>query len=174
MSKHGIDPGGWQGDWPDPDQRVIRLANTADPIPADARKDNRGLDRSARDLESRIEIDEHAETADEPLDTEELTWPQRIWYVEWPPGYAPRSRPRLRHSDPGHVVAGFVFWQAGSWWWRPSWHGADDPNILDMGLNQEPAVALDVDDEREALEHARRRVAWIAAVRHAEYLAGDE
>ena len=172
MSRHGIDAGGWQGSWPDPDQKVIKLTAELDPVPPNAREESPGIERQARDLESRVEIEAHIETEDEPLDPEDRQWPQRIYYVEWPPGWAPPQRGK--QLDPGHVTAGFVYWQAGSWWWRPSWRGVDDPSVLDLGVNEPPSVELKVDSESDALEHARRRVAWVAAVRHAEYLAGDD
>jgi len=95
-----------------------------------------------------------------------------MYYVEWPPGWAPPQRGK--QLDLGHINAGFVSWQAGAWWWRPSWRGVADPNVLDLGLNNPPSVELEVDTEEDAIQHARRRVAWVAAVRHAEYLAGED
>ena len=170
--KQAIDPGGWPGSWPDPEQRTVKLIAAADPVPFEERQKRPGVDRRARELESKIEMSEHIETEEEPIDAGQLRWPQRIYYVTWPLGFAPLSR--IRSADPNRATAGLIYRQAGSWWWRPSWHGVDDPRLVEMGLNNPPAVELEVETEEEALEHARRRVAWTAAFREAEYLASDE
>jgi hypothetical protein len=167
--KHAIDPGGWPGSWPDPRQRVINLTGARDPVPPEERRSRPDVDRRAHELESKVEVSEHNKTEDEPLQREERQWPQRIYYVTWPPGFAPPSR--IRSADPNRAMAGFIYWQAGCWWWRPDWSAADDPNAVEMGLNETPALELEVETEEEALEHARRRVAWTAAFREAQHLA---
>ena len=46
--------------------------------------------------------------------------------------------------------------------------------MVEMGLNDTPAVELEAETEEEALQHARERVAWTAAYREAEYHADDQ
>lgn len=161
--KHAIDPGGWPGSWPDPEQRIINLTAALDPVPPDERRKRPEVDRRSRELESQVEMSGHAETEDESLNRDELHSPQRIYYVSWPPGFAPQSQ--IRSADPNRATAGLIYWQAGSWWWRPSWHGVDDPSVVGMGLNNPPAVELEAKTEEAALDHARKRVAWTAAFR---------
>lgn len=164
MTEWGIDPGGWKGNssgW-----LAIKFDRGPDPVPADSRKDSPGLDGDARDIEAKVEV-EIIDEFDRPFDPDDRGI-QRFHGVDYPPGWAPPQRLRSWPSRPDFIAAGSFFWEAGSWWYRPRWSGAGDPNAYELGLDAEPALELTVANEREAEEHARKRVAWLSVVKYRE------
>jgi hypothetical protein len=137
----------------------------ADPVSAEVREANPDRDRRARELETVITAEIHIKY-EESLDMEERRWDQRLHYITCPAELLPPQR--RRHIPEDTVTAGFIYWQAGAWFWRPHWGSVDDPRVVDMGLDQVPSVELKVDNEEEAIQHARRRVAWELAGREPE------
>jgi hypothetical protein len=136
----------------------------ADPVPAEVRKADPDRDRQARDLERVVSADIHVKY-DYPLDQEEPEWDQRVRYISYPAELAPPQR--HRHIPEDEALAGFIYWQAGAWFWRPHWGSVDDPS-LDPGLDRIPSIELEVETEEEAIQHARRRVAWEVAGRETD------
>ena len=129
----------------------------ADPVPPELRGADPDRDLRAREIERLVTADIHIKYDDE-LDPGERAQDQRVHYITCPAELAPPQRGKRAH--PETVTAGFIFWQAGAWFWRPSWGGVDDPKVTELDVDQEPSVELEVETEEEAIQHAMRRVAW--------------
>jgi hypothetical protein len=133
------------------------LGRGVDPVPAEWRSAEPERDRLARDLEREIEVGIHGKF-DEPFDPDDDTWEQRVHIVSYPEGYEPELPPNRRYV--GRLTAGWIYYNAGAWWWQPSWSAADSPRLSDLGMHQPPSVELDVETEEDAILHAKRRLAW--------------
>lgn len=148
----------WTRSWKCSDMDDHALGRGTDPVPGALRRADPKRDRLSQALEDEVEIAIHVQHND-PLDRD-VPDEQRVHYVFYPAGSEPLPKPNVR----GASVAGFVYFAAGAWFWRPSWAGWENaPRLGDLNVDQEPSVELDVTDEEEAKQHARRRVAWVAA-----------
>jgi hypothetical protein len=136
----------------------FKFGGGIDPVSAEARQADPERDRLARELEPEVNFAIHFKY-DEPFNPDEREWEQRLHYVDVPAEFAPPQRGQ--RADPDRVIAGYIYWLGGAWFWRPHWGGVDDPMIA-HGTDQEPSVELDpeVASEADAMQHARRRVAW--------------
>ena len=149
----------------------FRYSGRVDPVGRAARAVDPDRDQRARELEPLVGIDIHVEF-DEPLDPDERQREQRIHYVYFPEGHEPPQH--ARRISLGPLTAGFIYWLAGAWFWRPSWSPQGSRSLLEEGLDQEWSDELAVKSEEEAKIHARRRVAWHLAGGGTRWTAEDQ